>query len=126
MGIKNMTTIVRGVGKVRIKGFAKFLSNSPNIDTPMGWNEFTFTGSDSMTSEITGYSVAISNDGNWLVMGAPGNANDDSQNLNRFWGAAYIFNWNGSDWIETQKLTNPLGNINSARYGYSVTINGDG
>ncbi len=58
-----------------------------------------------------GYSVAFDND--QLVVGAPKNPTTP--------GIAYLFEWNGSSWIETIKLT--TGDVESLDYfGYKVDI----
>lgn len=123
-----MTTIVRGIGRVNLRGLVKFFqdNNTPLPPILTSWDEFVLTGSDSTTSELTGFSVDISKDGNWLALGAPGNGNDDTSNENNFIGAVYLFNWNGTAWIETQKITNPDGIENSANFGYSVSLNSNG
>jgi hypothetical protein len=127
-----MTAIFRGLGRVNLSGFVKIYptpegGGGPGPGPgPASWNEYSFTGSDSLTSEETGYSVAISKDGNWLVMGARGKGNDDTQNIDNYYGAAYVYNWNGSDWTEVEKLTLPGGDISLANFGFSVAINQDG
>lgn len=124
-----MPIIARASGRINIRGFIKFLQNNSNIPlppAPLSWEEYILVGNDSTTSELTGFSVDISKDGNWVVMGVPGGGNDDTANINNFFGHAYVFNWNGTNWVEVQKLTNPAGNIFAAEFGHSVSINADG
>lgn len=63
-----------------------------------------------------GYAVALSDDGNTLVSGAP-NANGGK-------GAIYIAQWSGSTWIIT-KITNNDNSLTDA-FGKCVTVSGDG
>ncbi len=67
-------------------------------------------GSDSVVSDQFGYDVAI--DGTRAIIGTY--AND----------TAYIFDWNGSAWVETQILT-PSDGISGDRFGNYVDIDGD-
>lgn len=127
-----MTVIFKGMGKAMIGGFVKIY---PTISTPVAptptpdpaeWTQYVKFGNDSTSSEYTGSSVAISDDGNWVLMGALGKGNDDQNNINNWYGAAYLFNWDGSDWIEVAKLTCPDGEIEGASFGSSVALNSDG
>jgi hypothetical protein len=64
-----------------------------------------------------GHSVAVS--GDWALVGVyegEGNGNDS--------GSAYMFRWNGSSWVEEQKLI-PSDGAPYCRFGYSVVISGD-
>lgn len=76
-----------------------------------------------------GERIAISGDGNTLVVGAPFEGSDsatDQTNNSAFnSGAAYVFTRNGSDWIQQAYLKAP--NIGgSDRFGFSVAINANG
>ncbi|MFK8013560.1 MAG: Ig-like domain-containing protein, partial [Marinicellaceae bacterium] len=64
-----------------------------------------------------GSSVSLEN--NQLIVGSP--FDDDSATTS---GSAYIFDYNGSDWIESVKLTasNPIA---SDKFGFKVDINGN-
>jgi len=70
--------------------------------------------SDGDANDNFGYSVSIS--GDYAILGAEG---DDSGK-----GSAYIFKWNGTSWVEQQKLTASDGNT-SDYFGWSVSISGD-
>ncbi len=72
------------------------------------------TPSDGASGDSFGDNVAI--DGDYLVVGAPGN--DSSQ------GAAYVFHWNGSAWVEQAKIVASDG-VAGASFGNSVGISGD-
>jgi len=58
-----------------------------------------------------GFSVAMSENGSSLVIGAPGN--------NSIW----IYNWNGSSWTYIAGITGPVAN---AKFGWSVDLSSDG
>jgi hypothetical protein len=79
-----------------------------------------------------GFGVALSGDGNTMVVGAPhedggsrgvnGNQNDNSVDGS---GAAYVFVLNGSNWVQQAylKASNPS---MSAEFGHAVAISADG
>ena len=82
------------------------------------WTEQTKILSNDIASNDTfGSSVAISNDGNTIIVGANG---DD---VNR--GGAYIFIKNGTTWTQQAKLLASDG-ITNDYFGSSVSISGDG
>jgi len=72
----------------------------------------------SVTPSNQGTSVAMSADGNTLVIGGPG---DDNGN-----GAVWVYSWSGSAWSLIQ--TKLIDNMNNAasNQGYSVAISTDG
>lgn len=61
--------------------------------------------------ELLGSSVAVSNDGNTLVAGAPG--------ANSGMGAVFIYQWSGSDWTVVSSFN---GESSSESLGSSVTV----
>ncbi len=67
-----------------------------------------------------GNSVAVSNDGNTVVAGAPG----DLGNAGVYSGALYVYRWDGSSWSEEKIITGD-GSM-SDKFGFSVAISGDG
>jgi hypothetical protein len=75
------------------------------------------SASDGAADDCFGVSVAL--DGSRLIVGASGDDDygDDS-------GSAYIFSYNGSSWIQQQKLT-PVDGIPYQFFGESVAIYGD-
>ena len=76
--------------------------------------------SDKETSDSFGYSVSISSDGNTAIVGS---SNEDTGGLDA--GAAYIFTRSGSTWTEQQKIQSS--DIEAGdRFGWSVSISGDG
>ncbi len=80
------------------------------------WVEMKLAASDGEANDNFGGDVAVSADGNTVVMGATG---DDSGK-----GSAYVFRWNGSSWMQ-KKLTASEGAANDA-FGASVAVSEDG
>ena len=72
---------------------------------------------DGTTQDYLGYSVAV--DGDVAVVGAWGDA-DIYYNA----GSAYVFRWDGYEWIEETKLV-PSDTYGDDRFGYSVAISGN-
>jgi hypothetical protein len=78
--------------------------------------------SDLQVSDYFGTSVAISDDGNSVIVGAPGEDTGGSAA-----GAAYIFTWSetSSSWSEQQKIQ-ASDKQGGDQFGWSVAISGDG
>ena len=76
------------------------------------------TASDAAASDYFGHSIAIS--GDRIVVGA---YTVDTGGISNT-GAAYVFEYNGSAWVETAKLTASDGG-NGHIFGQSVSIDGD-
>jgi hypothetical protein len=82
------------------------------------WNETVkLTASDGTAYDHFGCSVSI--DGNVAVIGA---ADDSDKGTNA--GSAYVYQYNGADWIETVKLTASDGTAYD-QFGVSVAIDGN-
>ena len=82
------------------------------------------TASDAQASDQFGESVALSQDTNYIVVGAPdedGGAGDPAALA----GAAYVFERNGSTWTQLQKLTASDAQADDL-FGERVAIGGDG
>ncbi len=75
------------------------------------WNYQKITASDGGSTDHFGCNVSI--DGNYAIVGAWAK--------NSMTGAAYIFENNGTNWTQSQKITASNGNSND-RYGHSVSI----
>jgi predicted amidohydrolase len=75
------------------------------------------TPSDGTAGDYFGTSVAM--DGNRAVAGAPGD--DESGNND---GSAYVFEYTGDSWIQTQKLTAAEG-ASDDQFGSSVAVSSD-
>lgn len=84
------------------------------------WTTNKFTISDGDEHDKFGHSVAISGDGSKFIAGAVNQEDSVTHN----WGAAYLFENTGSEWL-TNKF-GPFGNNNACEFGYSVAITSDG
>lgn len=80
-------------------------------------NQAKLSAPDGAADDYFGSTVSIS--GDTAVVGAPG---DDDNGDNS--GSAYIFQWNGTNWIQQAKLTASDG-FNTDFFGCSVSISGD-
>ena len=76
--------------------------------------------SDKQASDFFGYSVSISSDGNHAIVGA---YYEDTGSTDA--GAAYMFRWTGTTWIEQAKIQASDKQEND-RFGNSVSISSDG
>jgi hypothetical protein len=96
-----------------------FAFSPPQAGAATGWleEEQKLLASDGNASDLFGYSVSVS--GNYAIVGAYG---DDDKETGS--GSAYIFKWDGTNWVEQQKLTASDGNA-SDYFGRSVSISGD-
>ena len=83
------------------------------------WEETKILASDGAYGDMFGHSVSISSDGMTSVVGALGN---DDNGLTS--GSAYIYRFDGSDWIETKLL--PSDGAYGDQFGRSVSISSDG
>ena len=72
------------------------------------------------TYEVYGYSMSMSRDGKTAVIGA-------LQNLpgNETYGYVYVFDWNGSSWVQNTVIK-PIIPISNDAFGSSVSITPDG
>ncbi len=88
---------------------------TPNNVDPNSWDQRQkLLASDGAADDRFGQSVSISAD--FIIVGAPGD--DDSK------GSAYIFKWDGSNWVEQQKFLASDG-ASVDQFGQSVSISGD-
>ncbi len=85
-------------------------------NTAGGWvQRQKLTASDGILHNVFGHALAA--DGNRLVVGAPDPLGDTI-------GAAYVFEYDGAQWVETQKLQQGTG-WGDDWFGWSVDIDGD-
>lgn len=75
------------------------------------------TAADAMQGDDFGHSVSVS--GNTILVGAPGAGCPAGNNC----GSSYVFRFNGSSWIEEQKLT--VSDADDNRFGISVSVSGN-
>ena len=88
------------------------------IGRNLDWSELTnILASDGQAGDYFGRSVAVS--GNVMVIGA--DHNDDKGNES---GSAYVFRFNGLNWIEETKLL-PAEGAPEQAFGSSVTVSGN-
>ena len=93
-------------------------------DWSLNVDELKITASDLQVSDYFGFAVAISSDGNYVIVSAyaeDGGAGDPISAA----GAAYIFTRSGSSWTE-QAILRASDAQASDDFGYSVSINSDG
>jgi hypothetical protein len=79
------------------------------------------TASDKAANDQFGFSTAVSSDGTTIIVGTP---NDDPGGLSNQ-GSAYIFDWNGSTWSQTQNIVQSDA-LASGSFGHGVAISDDG
>ena len=82
------------------------------------WKQFQkLTVIDGTSGDAFGYSVSI--DGNYAIIGARSNDNSGSNS-----GCAYIFSFDGENWIRQQKIA-PSDGEKDDGFGHSVSIKND-
>jgi hypothetical protein len=81
----------------------------------------THPTSPSTDTHTFGAGIAISDDGNTVAVGAPG---DDGSGTN--WGRVYVFTWSGSVWTLVSTLVSPLQGTDNEKFGTAVDLSGDG
>jgi hypothetical protein len=83
-----------------------------------GWIERSkLLALDGAVEDLFGYSVAIS--GDYAIVGTPYDDDNGSHS-----GSAYTFKWDGTAWVQQQKLLASDGAASDS-FGYSVSISGD-
>ena len=70
-------------------------------------------------NEQYGFSVSMSNDGKYAIVGVPNWPNNDNR------GRAFVYGLSGGSWTSIQELTASDGETGD-QYGFSVSINDDG
>lgn len=93
-------------------------ASGPNGSTPVLNESAKLTASDAAALDYFGVSVSVS--GDTAIVGAYG---DDCASGN-FCGSAYIFRFNGTSWIEEQRLTASDAAADD-EFGISVSVSGD-
>ncbi len=86
------------------------------VDPVMTTQEAKLLSGDTGAGDQFGTSVALSEDGQWAIVGAPF---DDARGTDA--GAAYIMEFSNGSWTQTHKLT-PSDGTSSDNFGYSVAI----
>ncbi|KAJ5076425.1 hypothetical protein M0811_06425 [Anaeramoeba ignava] len=104
------------VGNNEYQGKAYIFQNNGTY-----WNEIQILiSSDGESWDEFGYSVFISSDSSWIIIGAP----DANVGSNSEQGKAYIFQKNGNQWNETQILISSDGQEYDS-FGWSSSISSD-
>ncbi|MCP4150831.1 MAG: PKD domain-containing protein, partial [bacterium] len=86
-----------------------------------GWDQVKLTGSSGGNKDRFGSAVAVSTDSSTVMVGAYHSDNDSNNDQ----GAAYRFEYNGSNYVETDKIIVPDGS-SFDRLGMSVALSADG
>ena len=109
------TAIVGGFGDSSNHGAAWVFTRTGNT-----WSRQAqkLVGTRAVGEACQGWSAAISADGNFAIVGGPG----DSSNV----GAAWVFTRNGTIWSQEGEKLVGAGAIGMARQGTSVSISSDG
>jgi hypothetical protein len=84
----------------------------------------TLTASDGESGDSFGTSVAISGDGSYALIGAPKWDGPDNTIFEE--GAAYVFSYNGSSWVENTILEPSTPLLLTNQFGTSVDISDNG
>lgn len=102
--------------------FVAGLFNAGSIDVfqfdGVQWNQDFLFASDQAADDQFGYSVAT--DGDRIVAGAPFDDNSSFSNN----GGAYVFRFDGIQWVQEQKLI-PADTTTDLWFGWSVAIDGE-
>jgi len=110
-------------GDVAVVGAANYYGTSSGWAYVYRWNgsswvqEHKLLASDGAAADQFGRSVSVS--GDVAVVGADKD-NDNGQDS----GSAYVFRWNGSSWVQEQKLLASDGAMKDF-FGLSVSVSGD-
>jgi hypothetical protein len=83
------------------------------------WSEIKIKASNGALNDEFGKSVALSADGNTVVIGAPQGEGKAAHS-----GAAYVYRWNGSLFVETRIIASDGGATDN--FGISAAISADG
>ncbi len=104
--------VIGATGTNSNKGAAYIFTRSGNT-----WSqEAKLVANDGVSADWFGYSVSVSGDGSYILVGSMYNASK---------GAVYVYSRTGTTWSQESKLvaSDP---VNSDRFGFSVAISGDG
>ena len=83
------------------------------------WDETKIIPSDGNESDKFGYSVAVSSDGNNIIVGA--SDDDDNGMLS---GSAYLYRWKETSWYEMKITASDCDSYD--HFGYGVSMSSDG
>jgi sugar lactone lactonase YvrE len=118
--VVDINGLTHGIYTCEIFVSSDYAGNSPQIVTvelTILMPEFKLTATDGASGDTFGHAVDI--DGDRCIVGA-----DFSSDNGDASGSAYIFEWDGSNWIQQAKLTEPNAGV-FYEFGCDVGINGD-
>jgi hypothetical protein len=98
---------------------ALFSPSSASAQTPILLESQKLLASDGAWDDFFGSDDSVAVSGDTAVVGAYGNDDNGSES-----GSAYVFRYDGSEWVEEAKLTAPDGAYGD-RFGRSVAVSGD-
>jgi hypothetical protein len=87
-----------------------------------GWSQLGDSISGTMAEDMAGASVALSDDGLVLALGAPGSSYDMGEAGPKGW--VQVYEWNGTDWRQRGRTL--YGVNDHDRFGFSVSLSDDG
>jgi hypothetical protein len=87
-----------------------------------GWSQLGDSISGTMAEDMAGASVALSDDGLVLALGAPGSSYDMGEAGPKGW--VLVYEWNGTDWRQRGRTL--YGVNDHDRFGFSVSLSDDG
>ncbi len=87
-----------------------------------GWSQLGDSIPGSMAKDIAGASVALSDDGLVLAVGAPGSSFDMGEAGPKGW--VQVYEWNGASWRQRGRTL--FGVNDHDRFGFSVSLSDDG
>ncbi|KAL7468633.1 hypothetical protein ACHAXS_012973 [Conticribra weissflogii] len=91
------------------------------VDADSSYELVRLSPDDASNGDGFGWAVSMSTDGNFVLVGAPSESNDE--------GAAYIFKWNeiaGSGWVQQSKLVRDASDAATGNFfGRAVAIDDD-
>jgi len=98
----------------------RLLSGASDLQQPQGLpiNPAEIAADDAQAENYFGSAIAV--DGDTMIVGAPGDARPGGTES----GSAYIFVWDGSEWVQQAKLTAPDATAGDV-FGLSVAISGN-
>ena len=90
------------------------------------WEEYVVVNDAVEINDMHGYSAKISNDGNYLIIGAPGGWDYGDVvygDPTKIIGSAYVYRWDGSDWVEYGSISHEdTYSYGTGYFGESVDI----
>ncbi len=102
-----------------VSGNFKIRDGETITNTPVSWSQLGSDIDAVSPTQSLGQSIAISNDGTIVALGAYGSDHDGNER-----GSVEVYEWTGSSW--SQLGSDILGEAAGDRSGYSVSLSSDG